>query len=78
MTQVFVVVLVLRILSANYLPCVLILHEQSGPRSVSDFSRLYGSNPTCCRLLDLLVSAHVCVHRSSSPMKATVRHYKNE
>jgi len=35
-TQVFVVVLVLRISSGNYLPCVLILHERSGPRSVSD------------------------------------------
>ena len=36
MSQVFVVVLVLRISSADYLPCVLILHERSGPRSVSD------------------------------------------
>ena len=30
-TQVFVVVLVLRISSANSLPCVLILHKRSGP-----------------------------------------------
>ena len=35
-TQVFVVVLVLRISSGNYLPCALILREHSGPRSVSD------------------------------------------
>jgi len=28
--------LVLRISSANELPCVLILHKNSGPRSVSD------------------------------------------
>ena len=33
--QVFVVVLVLRIFGATELPCVLILHERSGPRSVS-------------------------------------------
>ena len=36
-TQVFAVVLVLRISSANELPCVLILHEHSGPHSVSGF-----------------------------------------
>ena len=36
MTQVFAVVLVLGILSANQLPCVLILQEHSGPHSVSD------------------------------------------
>ena len=35
-TQVFVVVFMLRISSANYLPCLLIPHERSGPRSVSD------------------------------------------
>ena len=34
--KVFVVVLVLHISSCNYLPCVLILHKRSGPRSVSD------------------------------------------
>ena len=32
----FVVVLMLRISSANELPCVLIVHERPGPRSVSD------------------------------------------
>ena len=43
-TQAFVVVLVLRISSANYLPCVLILYERPGPRSVSHFwSLLYHS-----------------------------------
>ena len=36
-TQVFVVELTSRISNANYLPFVLILHERSGPRSVSDF-----------------------------------------
>ena len=36
MPQVFVVVLVLRSSSVDYLPCVLILHERSRPRSVSD------------------------------------------
>ena len=35
-TQVFAVVLVLRISSANYLPCVLILQECSGPFSVAE------------------------------------------
>ena len=38
MTQVFVVVLVLCILSANELPCFLIPHECSGSRSVLDLS----------------------------------------
>ena len=39
MTQVFVVVLVLCISSAdiNKLPSVLIVHKHSGPNSVSDF-----------------------------------------
>ena len=32
----FVVVFVWRLSSGNYLPCVFILRERSGPRSVSD------------------------------------------
>ena len=35
-SQVFAVVLVLPISSTNELSCVLILHERSGPRTVSD------------------------------------------
>ena len=36
MTWVFVIILALHILSAYYLPCLLILYKCSGPHSVSD------------------------------------------
>ena len=39
-TQVFLVVFVLRISSINELHCVLVLHERSGSRSVSDFCQV--------------------------------------
>ena len=77
--SVFVVVLVLRISSADYLPCVLILHERSGPRSVSDLFHLQYvlfDDPCCARLPGNKLSVTFVVRLVASVSSKTARRSK--